>query len=154
MSQPTNGTPNGIYSRRNLLTIVAICVLGALVIQLIPLDRTNPPVVREPNWDSPQTRALAVRACFDCHSNETRWPWYSYVAPLSWWVYHDVREGRERLNFSAWGTGRFGVNDIQREIRRGTMPPSTYRIAHPDANLTDAEKNALIQGLERTIGQS
>lgn len=86
--------------------IIIIIVVGLvalfLLIQLIPYGRqhTNPPVVAEPAWDSPQTRDLAVRACFDCLSNDTVWPWYSNVAPISWLVQRDIDEGRQRLNFS------------------------------------------------------
>ena len=71
--------------------VVLVVVLFGLI-QLVPVQRTNPPVVAEPPWDSPETRALAVRACFDCHSNETVWPWYAYVAPVSWLVAHDTDE--------------------------------------------------------------
>ena len=84
-----------------LWAVVALVLLG-LLIQLIPLSGrgNNPAVVSEPKWDSPQTRALVKRACFDCHSNESRWPLYAYVAPVSWLIYNDVMEGRSRLNFS------------------------------------------------------
>src|SRR5215216_1353338 len=84
----------------------AAMIVGVLfvVLQLVPYGRRhdNPPTTREPAWDDPTTRALAVRACFDCHSNETRWPWYSYVAPVSWLTQRDVDEGRRELNFSEW----------------------------------------------------
>ena len=68
--------------------------------QLVPYgrDHDNPPVVAEPAWGSPATRELARRACFDCHSNETQWPWYSNIAPLSWLIQRDVDEGRDELN--------------------------------------------------------
>jgi|KBSSwiStaDraftv2_1062776.scaffolds.fasta_scaffold2015676_1 Haem-binding domain len=91
---------------RNLL--IAVFVL-LLLIQLVPvwLFQTNPPVVAEPAWDSPQTRALAQRACFDCHSNETQWPLYSRIAPVSWLITSDVIRGR-RLNFSTWGVANSG----------------------------------------------
>ena len=82
------------------LLLVGVGIVFALLIQLIPIDRTNPPVVTQVQWDSPQTQALFKRACADCHSNETVWPWYSYVAPVSWLVAHDVSEGRGRLNVS------------------------------------------------------
>ena len=86
-----------------LLGIVGLIVIG-LVIQLIPYghNHTNPPVVQEPSWNRPETRAIVKRACFDCHSNETVWPWYSNVAPVSWLIYRDVAEGRQHLNFSEW----------------------------------------------------
>lgn len=69
--------------------------------RLLPVARSNPPVTREVQWDSTQIRALAQRACFDCHSNETVWPWYSYIAPISLRVADHVQEGRQKLNFSA-----------------------------------------------------
>lgn len=127
-----------------------------LVIQVLPVWalKTNPPVVAEPNWDSPQTRALAQRACFDCHSNETKWPWYSNVAPVSWLVILDTVRGRNHLNFSEWGTTRAEVDRVGRQIQRGDMPPSTYLITHPDAKLTDAEKQQLIDGLQKTFSAS
>ncbi len=144
------------------LTLIAITILGviamALLIQLIPYGRahTNPPVVAEPNWASPQTRALAKKACFDCHSNETTWPWYSNVAPMSWLIQHDVDEGRQRLNFSEWGvaqTGRRGreTNEVGEVVLRGSMPPGQYLILHPDATLTDQEKQALADGLTASL---
>ena len=89
---------------KKVVVLLSVCVAIFLLIQLIPYgrDHTNPAVVAEPAWDLPETRALAVRACFDCHSNETIWPWYSNVAPISWLVQRDVDEGREKLNFSEW----------------------------------------------------
>lgn len=83
---------------RSLLVLVGLLV----VIQSVPYGRqhTNPPVVAVPAWDSPRTRELAERACFDCHSNETKWRWYSNVAPLSWWLQKHVDKGRVKLNFS------------------------------------------------------
>ncbi|HEY5650870.1 MAG TPA: heme-binding domain-containing protein, partial [Acidimicrobiia bacterium] len=84
-------------------SLVAVAAV-AVAIQLVPYGRnhSNPPVVQEPAWDSQQTRELAVAACFDCHSNETEWPWYSNIAPVSWALQRDVDEGREELNFSEW----------------------------------------------------
>src|SRR5690348_18457917 len=92
------------------LVLAAIVLFG--LIQLIPYghNHTNPPVAQEPTWDSPQTRDLAVRACFDCHSNETVWPWYSNIAPLSWLIQHDVDEGRQNLNFSDWNGSQRRAN--------------------------------------------
>ncbi len=136
---------------------VVLIVIAALVVIQIPplLFETNPRVVAEPNWDSPQTRALAQRACFDCHSNETVWPWYSRIAPPSWLVALDVFRGRRHLNFSEWGLaggereGRTG--EALEQIQRGEMPPSAYLPLHPEAKLSAAEKQQLIDGL-RTSG--
>ena len=139
------------------LKVVAIIAGAALVlfvaIQLIPYghNHTNPPVIQEPRWDSPQTRALAVRACFDCHSNQTTWPVYSNIAPISWLVQHDVEEGRQRLNFSEWNKPQREARNAGREVQRGDMPDPKYLPLHPDARLTDAEKQALIQGLNNSL---
>ena len=89
------------------MTLSRIFLLGIgilLVAQLIPYGRvhSNPPVTLEPAWDSAATRELFFRACRDCHSNETVWPWYSHVAPVSWLVTSDVEEGREHFNVSVW----------------------------------------------------
>lgn len=136
--------------------IINFSISGLLVlfilIQLIPFGRqhTNPPVVQEPQWDSVQTRELAQRACFDCHSNESVWLWYSNVAPVSWLVQRDVNEGREKLNFSDWGRAR-EKDEIIEVIQEGEMPMAIYLIMHPEARLNAAEKKALISGLQATI---
>jgi hypothetical protein len=135
--------------------------LGSLVvfvlIQAIPYGRnhTNPPVTAEPKWDSAQTRALAVRACFDCHSNETKWRWYSNIAPVSWLVQRDVDGGRSQFNFSEWNKPQdVSAGDIADSIRSGSMPPWFYLLPHPNAKLSSAEKNQLIQGLNATLANS
>lgn len=126
-------------------------VLG---IQLVPYGRshTNPPIQREPAWNSPETRALFARACINCHSNETRWPWYSHVAPVSWLVQRDVDEAREHFNISEWGRRRNEGDEAAGMLRSGEMPPKVYLPAHPEARLTDAERMALIRGLAATFG--
>ena len=145
--------------RRLILIAVAVLAAGFLFLQLIPYGRAhdNPPVLAEPDWDSQQTRELAQRACFDCHSNDTAWPWYASVAPVSWLVQRDVDHGREHLNFTDWNQsheehGHEGhePEDLVEAIREGEMPPATYLRLHPDARLTDAEREALIEGLLAT----
>ncbi|MFN8485839.1 MAG: heme-binding domain-containing protein [Anaerolineae bacterium] len=138
---------------RIIVIIVAIVVGGFLLIQLIPYghNHANPPVIQEPQWDSPQTRELAVRACFDCHSNESSWPIYSNIAPISWLVQHDVEDGRRSLNFSEWNKPQREARNAGREVQRGEMPDPKYLPLHPQARLTDAEKQALIQGLNNSL---
>lgn len=128
---------------------------GLLVIQLVPYgrDHDNLPVVAEPPWDSTQTRELAVRTCFDCHSNETIWPWYSNVAPLSWLVQRDVDEGREHLNYSEWNRRQEGEESAE-TVREGSMPPRSYLLTHPNARLSDTELAALAEGLAATLGSA
>lgn len=140
---------------RFLVRAVMIGCVVLLLIQIIPYGRnhTNPPIIREPSWDSPATRALAKRACFDCHSNETTWPWYSRVAPMSWLVQYDVEKGRSELNFSDWQNGtREGERPgkIREEVSEGEMPPLAYRLPHREARLTDAETRQLMDGLSAT----
>lgn len=133
---------------------IFILVAGAAVLlQLVPYGRnhSNPPVIQEPQWDSPQTRALASRACFDCHSNETVWIWYSNVAPVSWLVQKDVDQGRATLNFSEWGTAWLNSGEIGEVVAEGSMPPGQFLIMHPEARLSQAEKEALLKGLQSSI---
>jgi hypothetical protein len=154
--------------KRTLALNAALMIVAFGAIQLIPVARMNPPVVREPVWDSPETRALAKRACFACHSNETAWPWYSRIAPFSWVIWYDVTQGRKRLNFSDWD--RYASEEhvdpnnpfppkrlserIGEVIHSGRMPPGTYRLANPGARLSDSEKEALIEGLVQTVQQN
>ncbi len=125
-----------------------------MAIQAHPCGRaqTNPPVRVEPKWDSPETRALAVRACFDCHSNQTEWPRYSYIAPVSWAIRHHVDEGRNELNFSEWDLPQEEAGEAAEKVLEGEMPLRNYVWLHPKARLTAEEKKALIRGLEATFG--
>ncbi len=150
---------------RILLIGAGLLVAAFLALQLVPvwLLQANPPVLAEPAWDGPATRALAQRACFDCHSNETLWPLYARLAPLSWLVTLDVVRGRDRLNFSEWGLARGGESGEEGEgfeqggdefaevIASGEMPPATYLLTHPNARLTEAEKQQLLDGLTASL---
>ena len=140
--------------RRLVLRGFLIVVVGFVAIQLVPYGRShaNPAVTSEPAWDSAQTRELAVRACFDCHSNETNWPWYTNVAPISWLTQRHVDQGRAKLNFSTWGTSRQETENLSRQMSSGAMPPWDYVLMHPDARLTYEEKALLINGLQTTLG--
>lgn len=132
--------------------IAAVAMFG--LIQFVPYGHahTNPPVVQEPQWDSPQTRQLAMQACGACHSNETTWPWYSKLAPVSWLVQHDVEEGRATLNFSDINQHQREANHAARAVQNGSMPVNYYTWIHSDAKLSDQEKQALIDGFEATFG--
>jgi hypothetical protein len=93
-----------------------------------------------------------VRACFDCHSNETRWPWYSQVAPPSWFVQRDVEVGRRVLDFSEWDRTYEEAGESARTVLEGEMPPATYLLLHPSARLSPEEKQSLANGLAATVG--
>jgi mono/diheme cytochrome c family protein len=130
-------------------------LLGSfLAIQLVPYgrDHVNPPTVSEPIWDSPATRALAKQACFDCHSNETEWPAYARVAPVSWLVQLDVDEGRAVLNFSDWQRPPKEATKASEELLEGEMPPAAYLLMHAHARLGTADRDRLARGLAKTLG--
>lgn len=118
-----------------------------IAIQIVPVDRSNPPVegvVAAP----PEVYAVLERACFDCHSNKTEWPWYSYVAPVSWLVAHHVHEGREEMNLTEWnkltpGKQAHKISECWEKVEEGEMPLPSYVRMHADAKLTDAERKLI-----------
>jgi Haem-binding domain len=134
------------------VSVVSLAAFAA--IQLVPYgrDRVNPPSLCEPVWDSAEIRALARNACFDCHSNETQWPVYARVAPVSWIVQHDVIEGRGVLNFSEWHRPQEKSTDAAEELLEGAMPPGMYRLMHPQARLSATDRDRLAHGLATTVG--
>jgi mono/diheme cytochrome c family protein len=138
--------------RRNLLRVALIAVGLFAAIQLIPYGRAhdNPPTTAAIRWDSPRTEQLFMTACADCHSNLTRWPWYTNVAPVSWLVQHDVDEGRSRMNVSDASRG-IDIEEVARVLREGGMPPLQYTLKHRDANLSSADREALIAGMRTTF---
>jgi hypothetical protein len=137
---------------RILLAAVALLAL----LQLVPVRRTNPEATAP--IDAPPEVARIIEAkCYDCHSNETRWPFYAYVAPVSWFVVHDVSEGREHLNFSEWAgysdrKQRRLIEEICEEIADGNMPLRSYRLIHPGARVTDAQLETLRGWAESRFG--
>lgn len=137
-----------------LKRLFLLAVALFLAMQLVPYGRerdTRLEIV-EPDWDSPRTRELARRACFDCHSNQTVWPWYSWLAPASWLVQWDVDEGREHLNFSEFDRRQRHAEDCSEELLSGAMPPWQYLPLHPEAELSAEEKRELAEGFDRTFG--
>lgn len=133
--------------KRWVVAAIALPIGGVAGAQLVPYgrDHDNPPVVADAPWPTASARELAVAACYDCHSHETDWPWYSNIAPMSWLVQRDVDRGRDEWNLS---TGDDDFDDGAEEIEDGTMPPRQYVLAHPDARLSAAEKAELIAALE------
>lgn len=131
-----------------LLKVLLGLAVALLAIQLIRPEKTNPPITREVEAPA-EVKVLLERACYDCHSNETKWPWYSNVAPVSWLVAHHVDEGRRELNFSEWDAyddkrRAHKLEETEEMISRGEMPEALYVLGHREANLTDAEKKLLI----------
>jgi len=143
-----------------IIKFIAFFAVLFIAIQFLPvwLLQTNPPLRNEPVWDSPQTRAIARRACFDCHSNETVWPLYTRIAPVSWLVTFDVIRGRRHLNFSEWrraggtkGEPGISADEVIATIAKGDMPPGSYLKMHPQAKLSAVERQQLMQGLAASL---
>jgi len=122
-----------------------ILVVILIAIQFIPVDKTNPTVTAE--LDAPtEIISILKRSCYDCHSNETAWPWYSNIAPVSWLVAGDVKDARAHLNFSEWGNlsrkDRVKMKEeIWKEIEKEKMPLWKYNIMRPEASLTQKNKD-------------
>jgi len=139
--------------------MIAKMVLGlfglVLLIQFVPYGRnhTNPPVLSEPAWNSPATRQTFERACNDCHSNQTKWPWYSHVAPASWFLQRHVDKGRAEFNVSRWGTGENEGDEASENVRERKMPLRSYLWVHPEARLDETERASFAAGLTATFGE-
>jgi hypothetical protein len=139
--------------RRILKYTVVAAVLLLAAVQFIEPERTNPPADPSSTYEavarpSPQVASLVRRACYDCHSHNTVWPWYSRIAPVSWLVADDVNEGRRKLNFSQWSLlsadmSRSRLREACEEVREGGMPLWFYRLMHPEARLTAEDIKAL-----------
>ena len=133
------------------MKLVSKMLLGlgavAAAIQLIRPTQTNPSITAELQAP-PEVSKLLHRACYDCHSNETKWPWYSQVAPVMWLVTRDVNEGRRELNFSEFGRYEVArqkkkLQKLVSEVEEGEMPLPIYPPLHPEAKLSVAERKQL-----------
>lgn len=133
------------WALRVALALFALFVL----IQFVPVDRGDPRIVAVPaDVGPPEVMAVLRRSCFDCHSNETVWPWYGRVAPASWLVARDVRMGRDELNFSTWSAMSAkeraeAARESHESAFAGEMPMRIYLLMHPDARLSAADYAAL-----------
>ncbi len=138
--------------KKTLLAIAAILI----IIQFIPVEKTNPPVTGEINAE-PEIASILKRSCYDCHSNQTDWPWYAHIAPVSFLVAHDVAEGREHLNFSIWQNissekQRNLISELLEETEKGDMPLPIYTIMHTGTRLSEDEVKALQEWAAREFG--
>jgi len=141
---------------KKVLTRTGLALLGILVlIQLWRPSRENPPVRPQDTIEArtsmpPGIASILHRACRDCHSHETAWPWYGNVAPVSWIVAHDVQEGREHLNLSTWAQygnedGALHLGEVCKEVRSGAMPMGRYVRVHPEAALSEDDRRAICE---------
>jgi len=145
-------------TRTALIAAVGVAVIGFGLMQAVPYgrDHANPPVTGEPTWSSDATRALMVRACYQCHSSEVQYPAYASIAPTSWAVQRHIDEARGAINYSQFATDPGQADETIQVIRDGSMPPAYFTRfgINPGAKLTDAERDALIAGLEKTPGMA
>lgn len=138
------------------LSLLLSVVLIFIAIQFVPVDgqEVNPEIRAEPEWPSAEVRDLVVTACYDCHSNETVWPWYSNIAPFSWSITEHVREGREHLNFSEWDQDDATEHAYEagEEVEEGKMPLTSYTLLHGDSRLSDEERELLVNTFNDMFG--
>jgi hypothetical protein len=141
-------------NRSIFFACVTTVVLALLLLQLWPTDTSNPPVVSTPTWDEERTLQLAERACYDCHSHHTSWPWYTKVVPAYFLLAYDVRRGREAFNFSRWQETcctEEQIDDMAMTVTKDHMPLPYYLVLHPEAFLSDVERGQLVYGLIETM---
>lgn len=127
--------------------ILGVVVVAFIAVQFVPVSRTNPPVTGEIKAPA-EVMDIFKTACYDCHSNETVWPWYSYIAPVSFLVAHDTNHGREYVNFSEWDSysaddKEEAIEEIWEEVEEDHMPLWFYVILHPEAKLSDGDKEII-----------
>jgi len=135
------------------LALIASIVVA--ILQFVPIDRRSPPITSAATLNATeavpaQVQAVLVRSCRDCHSDETHWPWYSYVAPASWYISHDVHEARSKMNFSRWGTysrskRAHELEEICNQLMDEKMPLPAYALLHPIARLTQEDRAAVCE---------
>ncbi|WP_312343859.1 heme-binding domain-containing protein [Chryseobacterium binzhouense] len=144
--------------------ILVVLLVAFIMIQFFPIDKTNKPV--NPGVDflkikktSPEISKLISNSCYDCHSDETKYPWYSSIAPVSWWLKNHVDEGRKHLNFSIFATYEpkrqiHKMEECVEMLEKHEMPLESYYLGHQDAKITDAERQKLIQYFKREIEET
>ena len=140
---------------KSMLIVMLVGACALLIAQSFGYQHTNPPA-KDDMGAPAEIDVLLRRACYDCHSNETRWPWYTTIAPVSWLIERDVELGRKQLNFSEWGsyypaTRKRKLQWMGRALRKEAMPPWIYRMLHPDATLTQTDLARLQQWTESAI---
>jgi len=134
--------------------IILVIISVAILIQFVPVPRENPLSVPENEISvDAQTKSILERSCYNCHSNKTEWPAYSYVAPVSWFIVNHVSEGRKELNFSEWHNysekrKNKKIEEITEEINEDKMPLSSYLLLHSEAELSQEEKQIIKDGIK------
>lgn len=149
--------------KRIFKRILLVLLLIFVVMQFFRIDKTNPPVVEGEDFiavaqPDAEMEKILRSACYDCHSNETNYPWYSNVAPVSWMLKDHIEEGREHLNFSKWGSfplkkQNHKLHECAEEVEEGEMPLNSYTWTHGDASLSSAQKEKLAAWFESLMAE-
>ncbi|MGI9651346.1 heme-binding domain-containing protein [Chryseobacterium sp. RLHN22] len=144
--------------------ILVIILVAFVIIQFFPIDKTNPPVDKGMDFISikniqPEIANTIRTSCYDCHSNETQYPWYSSIAPASWWLKNHINEGRSHLNFSIFATYEpkrqiHKMEECVEMLEKHEMPLESYYLGHQDAKLTDAQRQDLIKYFKKEIEET
>jgi hypothetical protein len=144
--------------------ILIIILVAFVIIQFFPIDKTNVPV--NPGMDflkikntKPEVAKLITSSCYDCHSDKTKYPWYSNIAPASWWLKNHINEGRKHLNFSIFATYEpqrqiHKMEECVEMLEKHEMPLESYYLGHQDAKLTDAQRQEMINYFKREIEET
>ena len=136
-------------SKKRSRWLLAVVVAALGLMQMVPVEKTNPSVESDVGAP-PEVTSILRSACYDCHSHETRWPWYAKVAPASWLLARHVEKARGDLNFSQWPRMdlealEHSFHDIEEQLEKGKMPLRSYKWLHPEARLTEAQRAVLLQ---------
>ena len=144
--------------------ILIIILVAFVIIQFFPIDKTNPPVDKGMDFISikniqPEIANTIRTSCYDCHSNETQYPWYSSIAPASWWLKNHINEGRSHLNFSIFATYEpkrqiHKMEECVEMLEKHEMPLESYYLGHQDAKLTDVQRQDLIKYFKKEIEET
>lgn len=136
-------------------------LIAFVLAQFIRIDKTNPPVVAANDIlnmsSAPEdVKIMMKKACYDCHSNETKYPWYMDIAPVSWWTKNHVNAARGSLNYSEWSSypadaKKHKLEESALKVRKKWMPISSYLIAHPEARISEEEREVLAKWFESQI---
>ncbi len=144
--------------------ILIVLLVAFILIQFFRIDKTNPAVNQGMDFltikNTPENIATNIRnSCYDCHSNETKYPWYSNIQPVAWFLKDHIDEGRKELNFSTFATYEpkrqaHKLDEAAEMIEKGEMPLESYLLGHPEAKLTDAQKSELIAYFKKIAGDT
>ena len=145
-------------TRKVSWSALGFCVAGLLAAQIVPMPPLNTAAPEGLTAPAP-VKSLLKSSCYDCHSTETRWPWYSHVAPISWLIYRDVEQGRKQVNFSDWAsyrpiTKRHKLQWMGRAVSEENMPPLHYLLMHPRARLSPMDRELLEHWIDGELAHS